>query len=223
VPNYPTSLDSLANPTPTTLRNDPGFSLAGQIATLNDIAEAIQAKLGVGAGGPGAAAGVLRRTATGASGWAQAQTADIATGAIATGQIGDAQVTTAKLAANATAMLAVASIPGQSVGAIPLSFMTGASFSLVTSGKMCLVGVTLVGYGSGAAVAGNTLAFHVDGASVANVANQVQPAGLYTDLTAVWTYTPAAGTRLFNMAWTNSAGTLSINNGWYWALELRNG
>jgi hypothetical protein len=78
VPNYPTSLDSLANPTPTTLRNDPGFSLAGQIATLNDIVEAIQAKLGIGASTPGAAAGLLRRTAAGASAWGRAVDADVA-------------------------------------------------------------------------------------------------------------------------------------------------
>lgn len=83
MPNFPTSLDSLANPTPTTLRNDPGFSLAGQIAALNDIAEALEAKLGIGASTPGTA-GVLRRTGTGASAWGQVVGGDIAAGAAST-------------------------------------------------------------------------------------------------------------------------------------------
>jgi hypothetical protein len=80
VPNFPTSLDSLPNPTPTTLRNDPGFSLAGQVSTLNDIAEALELKLGTGSGAPTGAGGMLRQTAAGASGWGQLLPADIAAG-----------------------------------------------------------------------------------------------------------------------------------------------
>jgi hypothetical protein len=77
-PNFPTSLDSLANPTPTTLRNAPGFSLSAQVSALNDIVEALEAKLGIGASTPGASAGVLRRTAAGASAWGQTIASDIA-------------------------------------------------------------------------------------------------------------------------------------------------
>jgi hypothetical protein len=47
--NFPASLDSLSNPTALTKRNDPGFELHTVISTLNDIAEQLEAKLGVGA------------------------------------------------------------------------------------------------------------------------------------------------------------------------------
>ena len=80
MPNFPGSLDSLANPTATTLRNDPGFELHAVISTLNDIAEQLEAKLGIGASSPGASAGVLRRTASGASAWGQVAAGDIVAG-----------------------------------------------------------------------------------------------------------------------------------------------
>jgi len=83
MPNFPTSLDALANPTATTLRNDPGFELHSVISTLNDIAEALEAKLGIGASTPGATAGVLRRTATGASAWGPLLAGDYGSGSVA--------------------------------------------------------------------------------------------------------------------------------------------
>jgi hypothetical protein len=49
LPNFPTSLDALANPSATTRRNDPGFELHVVVGTLNDIAEQLEAKLGPGA------------------------------------------------------------------------------------------------------------------------------------------------------------------------------
>lgn len=76
--NYPASLDVLTNPVaadPTTSGTVPH---ATQHANLNDIAEALEAKLGIGAGGPPASASVLRRTGTGVSAWGQVQTVDIA-------------------------------------------------------------------------------------------------------------------------------------------------
>lgn len=66
--NYPTSLDSLANPGLTTRRNDPGFELDLVISTLNDIAEALEAKLGIASSTP-ADGQVLRADATGATRW----------------------------------------------------------------------------------------------------------------------------------------------------------
>src|SRR5262245_23225645 len=88
MPNYPTSLDALANPTATTLRNDPGFELHAVVSTLNDIAEALEGKLGIGASTPGATAAVLRRTASGASAWGQVAAGDYAPGSIAAGDLG---------------------------------------------------------------------------------------------------------------------------------------
>ena len=43
--NFPTSLDTLSNPTSTTMTNDPGFELDVVISTLNDIVEAIEGYL----------------------------------------------------------------------------------------------------------------------------------------------------------------------------------
>jgi hypothetical protein len=76
--NFPASLDSLANPTATTNRDDAGFELHGVISRIQDILEALEAKVGVGASSPGATAAVLRRTATGASAWGQAAPGDLA-------------------------------------------------------------------------------------------------------------------------------------------------
>ena len=69
MPNFPTSLDTLSNPTSTTLRNDPGFELDVVISTLNDIAEALEAKLGIGASTPTTAGDVAYVTGSGASAW----------------------------------------------------------------------------------------------------------------------------------------------------------
>jgi hypothetical protein len=82
-PNYPVSADVLANPTALTNRDDAGFELHGVISRIQDILEALEAKVGIGASTPPATAAVLRRTATGASAWAQAQPGDLAAGGTA--------------------------------------------------------------------------------------------------------------------------------------------
>lgn len=74
--NFPASLDALANPTATTNRDDPGFQLDLVIARIQDILEALEAKVGIGASVP-SAAGVLRRTAGSSTAWGQVATGDI--------------------------------------------------------------------------------------------------------------------------------------------------
>lgn len=69
MPNFPASLDSLANPTATTNRDDVGFALHTVISTLNDIAEALEAKLGIGATTPDAQFKSLVGSAAGVSAW----------------------------------------------------------------------------------------------------------------------------------------------------------
>jgi hypothetical protein len=69
VPNYPTSLDTLTNPTASSHADDPGQELDVVISTLNDIAEALEAKVGTGAFVPTAAGDVLHAIAAGASAW----------------------------------------------------------------------------------------------------------------------------------------------------------
>lgn len=67
MPNYPTSLDSLSNPTSSTFTDDTGFFLDVVISTLNDIAEAVEAKLGTGSSIPTTVGHVLRVTGAGAT------------------------------------------------------------------------------------------------------------------------------------------------------------
>jgi hypothetical protein len=87
MPNFPGSLDSLANPSATTLRNDPGFELHTVISTLNDIAEAVEGKIGTGVS-TATANKVLGADGAGTSSWRQVAAADIAAGAMPTKLVG---------------------------------------------------------------------------------------------------------------------------------------
>jgi hypothetical protein len=49
MPNYPSSLDTLANPGPTTNQDDSGYELDIVIGRIHDILEALELKLGTGA------------------------------------------------------------------------------------------------------------------------------------------------------------------------------
>lgn len=76
-PAFPVSLDALANPGPTTETDDAGFELDLVVGRLQNIAMALEQKLGIGASTPPGTAAVLRRTATGASAWGPLVVADI--------------------------------------------------------------------------------------------------------------------------------------------------
>ena len=74
--NFPTALDVLNNPSPGTQLSDAALTHSAQHATINDIIEAVEAKLGIGSGA--AAAGtVLRALGAGSSGWGKVATDDI--------------------------------------------------------------------------------------------------------------------------------------------------
>jgi len=64
--NYPTSLDSLTNPTTNDFLNSPNH--VDQHSQVNDIVEALEAKLGIGASTP-ASGKLLRGTGAGSSAW----------------------------------------------------------------------------------------------------------------------------------------------------------
>lgn len=89
MPNYPGSLDALANPGATTKRNDPGYELHTVISTLNDATEAIETKLGTGAS-VAAANQVLRGTGAGATAFGQIVAGDLTSGVVAMVKIGEA-------------------------------------------------------------------------------------------------------------------------------------
>lgn len=67
VPNYPTSLDSLPDPTSATFTDDDGFELDLLLSKLNAIAELLEAKLGTGTSTPTSAGDILFVTGTGST------------------------------------------------------------------------------------------------------------------------------------------------------------
>lgn len=67
MPNFPTSLDTLTNPSGTDPLSSPDH--AGQHATANDILEAVEAKLGTGSSTPTTTGHILTVTGSGASAW----------------------------------------------------------------------------------------------------------------------------------------------------------
>lgn len=65
--NFPGALDSLTNPGEDSFTDDTGLFLDVVISTLNDIAEALETKLGIGASVPTTVGHVLRVTGAGAT------------------------------------------------------------------------------------------------------------------------------------------------------------
>jgi hypothetical protein len=97
--SFPGSLDTLANPAAGDQLSNVTTPHAAQHANVNDIVEAIEAKLGLGASTPGATAAVLRRTGTGSSGWGQTAAGDYGAGSIANADVnGSAAIAYSKLA-----------------------------------------------------------------------------------------------------------------------------
>lgn len=84
---YPSGLDALANPTATTECDDAGFELDLVVSRIQDILEALEAKVGVGASLPSVAGGALRPTAPGVTAWGKIEGTDFAGGGIATTDI----------------------------------------------------------------------------------------------------------------------------------------
>lgn len=154
--NFPTSLDSLSNPTATTKRNDPGFELHTVISTLNDIVELLESKLGITdspASNSPLASTVLTSLANGKSGWAT--------------------IITAMLAANAVTQTALAigstgSPTTTSTSPVDLTDMT-ATLTTVGGQLLCLA---VVVSSNGTAGSFNEFQFVLDGSSSAGKISQ---------------------------------------------------
>ena len=93
---FPASFDNLTNPIPDDPLASGTVPHATQHTNLNDIVEAMQAKIGLGPvpGGPSTGPAVLRRTAPNMSDWGQVQSGDLADGAITGVKIGTGEITT---------------------------------------------------------------------------------------------------------------------------------
>jgi len=169
MPNYPGALDSLANPSGSTQQDDPTLLHSAQHGTLNDIVEAIETKLGIGAS-VAAANQVLRGTGAGASAFGQVANGDLA-----------GNITLAKLAAItanhvvradgagviAGGLLAAANV---AAGALPVQLATAtlgaaATVNLTIAGGYQHLLLVLHGRSAGAiAVDGVALRFNGDSA-----------------------------------------------------------
>jgi hypothetical protein len=156
LPNFPISVDSLANPTATTRRNDVGFELHAVISTLNDIAEAVESKVGI-TDTPGvdvpAANTVLASSATGKSSWRKVKAADIDT-TTRLAQSGHADGVTAGPTATSGIYVAMPdmSVTLTTTGGDLIAVFDGA-FSINTSGQSIFIALRL---DAGADVADNT-------------------------------------------------------------------
>jgi hypothetical protein len=99
VANYPSSLDVLANPTGGQVQGSTAPTHSVHHANANDILEALEAKLGIGASTP-VANTVLRGTGTGVTAFGAIATADLTAGAIS--QYAKATMTTSSPTSTAT-------------------------------------------------------------------------------------------------------------------------
>lgn len=200
--SYPTSLDSFANPTAGSYEDDVGLEHHVQHANANDAAEALEAKLGIGAS-TATANTVLRGTGTGVSGWGNVDTAYILNNAIS--QFGTATPTAAQTTTST-------SIVDMTSGSVAITLSTGAcvmifgagSVSNSTAGAFVAVSVDLDG--------GSLGEFSV---CTSATASAFVPFGFSIALTI------AAGAHTVKLRWRVSANTGTLNSGRLNVIELK--
>lgn len=239
--NFPTSLDVLANPTNLTYRDDVGFELHGVISRLQDIAEALQAKVGIGASTPGATAAVLRRNGAGASVWGPVVAGDVAgagagdantvmrtTGGttLALGKLLTADVSANAVVSGVTVgqitQSTSANIAGTAQAAGGNATMVGSSITMVcTGGPVLLIAAGTV-YND-LAGGGIYLSFGIDGSGLSlEQAQCVSPTiNALVPFSMVYLTVPAAASHSFQLRWRNPSGNANIANGHIAAVELK--
>lgn len=233
--NFPTSADALSNPAAGDQLSNVTTPHAAQHANANDILEAIEAKLGLGASTPPASAAVLRRTGTGSSGWAQIAAGDYAAASIVnadvsasaaiaysklnlassvvTGDIVNGTLLTADLAANA-----ITQVGGQAYSGIKSTTSTtdvavaGATVTLTLTGGPVLVTVTANGVTSTAAAAGHIFVYEAGALwGVVCTSEPFTTSGRTISMTYFHSGL-AAGSTTFDVRWHATAGsTLALS------------
>jgi hypothetical protein len=139
VPNYPTSLDSLPDPTNAIYEDDDGFEIDLILQKHNAILEALEGKAGTGAS-TATANTVLRGTGAGATAFGQLVAADVTAGALPT-----LLATTGLLGAAASAW-AVSSI-SQAYSSLELRFSGRSTASVTVEGvRLTVNGVVTASY-----------------------------------------------------------------------------
>ena len=191
--NFPGSLDSLANPTSATYTDDAGFELDVVISTLNDIAEAVEAKVGIGSSTP-AANTVLTGTGAGSSSWAT-----VATGMLAASAVTDAAVALGTTSAPTTTSGSNADVPEMTITRTtvggPILILFASSFTHSSAGASVSFNLKLD-------AAGNVFAINQQ-AAVANNYQQIALVGLFTGV--------SAGSHTIKVQWNTSGATATLN------------
>jgi len=198
---FPAALDAYADPSGVGVQGLTTPTHSGHHTNHNDAIEAIEGKLGTGVGAPPAAAAVLRRTGTGASGWGQVQTGDLT----------DLHVTTAKLALNAVTQIWAATVSAtfpsttQPIGSGTV-LMTDMSVSITTLGGPVLYLFECMANNT---AAGNENVFDLFRGGTLLTRRQFHaPVANYNAyLALLYTETPAAGSYTIEARWAVTAGT----------------
>lgn len=193
VPNYPTSLDSLPDPTSATYTDDDGFELDLLAQKHNAILEVVEGKVGISeaaAQDTPLANTVLGSSTNGKSKWRQVATADIAANAVT--QRGIARGTTSNPTTASTTYvdLTEMSVTLTTTGGDLLVFW-GANIHHNTIGALVTFGVSL----DGAAEVDEHL-FAIPAAAV-----------VYGQTDISYFAAPAAGSHTVKVRWKVSAGT----------------
>jgi hypothetical protein len=228
---FPVSADVLANPTNLTNRDDPGFELHGVISRIQDILEALEAKVGIGSSTPGATAAVLRRTASGASAWGLVGPGDLnvqnaaSAGSVLRGTSGTTMsfnpLQTGDVLQGAISQFGTATGSGatNSGSLVPI---TGASVSLTTNGGIVVFFVT------GAATcntAGGITQYSLamDGGVQGGLQSiAALSAGAYHGFSLIAAAQPSAGSHSFSAMWSTISGVATtLSNCSIYAVEIK--
>lgn len=150
-------------------------------------------------------------------------TTELVDNAVTLAKMADASVGTVELVANAATQLWYVRFGGDSRASTSMGPISGASITLVSTGVPLLVGVTLVGYGGSAAYSGSAVQIFEGGSVVTGGAlmNEYGAASQYVVKAATTVLTPSAGSHTYVLNWNSAAGTISINGGTFWAVELK--
>lgn len=195
--NFPTSLDSFANPTAGSYEDDVGLEHHTQHSNANDAIEALEAKLGIGASTP-IASRVMRGTGTGTSSWGQVATGDITDGAIS--QSGLAAGSTASPTTTSTTFVDMTDMT------VTLSITNSVVYAWFTGTFLHSAGLGIIG-------------LNVDGGSEV-VSNNISLAGsTLTSISLMWRFTGlSAGSHTFKARWKTNTGTLTNNAAERWLM-----
>lgn len=198
--NYPTSLDTLSNPTGGQVQGSTTPTHSGHHTNANDILEALEAKLGIGSS-TAAANQVLRGTGAGASAWGQIVSADITDGTIGA----------VDLAAGAATNVAFASAVSSTTSVHP-TWVDLCSMTPTCIGGRVRLDVALVLSCTGALNC--YIGYKVDGGAVTQMGIQATVVGSYVaSMSLADLGLLSAGPHTITVVWAVTANLVAANAG----------